>query len=62
MYMISLATGAMTEGALRAVNKELPPQVILGAIIEAAEEATVNLKDVAQTSRLSNLIVQIVLS
>ena len=57
MYMISLATGAMTEGALRAVNKELPPQVILGAIIEAAEEATVNLKDVAQTSSLSNIIV-----
>ncbi len=57
MYMISLASGAMTEDALRAVNKELPPQVILGATIEAAEEATVILKDVAQTSSLSNIIV-----
>ena len=62
MYMISLATGAMTEDALRAVSKELPPQVILGATIEAVEEATVVLKDVAQSSNLSNIIVQIVLS
>ena len=58
MYMISLATGAMTEDALRAVSKELPPQVILGATIEAVEEAAVILKD----SSLSNIIVQLVLS
>jgi len=57
-YMKSLTTGAMTEDALRAVSKELPPQVILGATIEAAEEASVILKD----SSLSNIIVQIVLS
>ena len=62
MYMISLATGAMTEDALRAVSRGLPPQVILGATIEAVEEATVVLKDVAQSSNLSNIIVQIVLS
>ena len=62
MYMISLATGAMTEDALRAVSKELPPQVILGATIEAVEQNTVLLKDVAQSSSLSNIIVQIVLS
>ncbi len=61
-YMISLATGAMTEDALRAVSKNLPPQVILGAKIEAVEEATVVLKDSAQSSILSNIIVQIVLS
>ena len=58
VYMRSLATGAMTENALRAVSKELPPQVILGATIEAVEEATVILKD----SSLSNIIVQLVLS
>jgi hypothetical protein len=61
-YMISLATGTMTEDALRTVSKELPPQVILGAKIEAVEEATVILKDFAQSSSLSNIIVQIVLS
>jgi hypothetical protein len=52
----------MTENALRAVSKELPPQVILGVTIEAVEEATVILKDVAQYSSVSNIIVQIVLS
>ncbi len=60
--MRSLDTGAMTEDALRTVSKILPPQVILGATIEAVEEATVALKDVAQYSSLSNIIVQIVLS
>jgi thiamine monophosphate synthase len=60
--MRSLDTGAMTEDALRTVSKILPPQVILGATIEAVEEAAVALKDVAQYSSLSNIIVQIVLS
>ncbi len=61
-YLISLATGLMTENALRAVIRELPPQVILGATIEVVEENTVLLKDVAQSSSLSNIVVQIVLS
>jgi hypothetical protein len=56
--MRSLATGALTENALRALSKALPPQVILGVTIEAVEEATVILKDAS----LSNIIVQIVLS
>ena len=58
MYMRSLATGSMTENALRAVSKELQPQVILGATIKAAEEAANISKDLS----LSNIIVQIVLS
>lgn len=58
MYLKSLDTGAMTEDPLRAVSKELLPQVILGATIEAAEEATNISKDLS----LSNIIVQIVLS
>ncbi len=62
MYMRSLATGALTENALKAVSKALPPQVILGVTIEAVEEATIVLKDVAQSSSLSNIIVQILLS
>jgi hypothetical protein len=37
MYMISLATGAMTEDPLRALSRALPPQNILGATIEAVE-------------------------
>jgi hypothetical protein len=61
-YMKSLTTGAMTEDALRAVSRALPPQVIIGATIEAVETAAVVLKDVAQSSSLSNIIVQIVLS
>ena len=60
--MISLATGAMTEDALRAVSRKLPPQVILGAKIESVEENTVIFKDVAQSSSLSNIVVQTVLS
>ena len=62
MYMRSLDTGEMTENVLRALSTELPPQVILGATIEAVEKNTIVLKDVAQSSSLSNIIVQIVLS
>ena len=57
MYMKSLATRAMTEDALRAVSRGLPPQVILGATIEAVEEATVILKDVGQSSSATNFVV-----
>ena len=62
MYMRSIATGAMTEDPLRTSNIKLPPQVIPGAKIKAVEAASVILKDVGQSSSVTNIIVQIVLS
>jgi hypothetical protein len=60
--MKSLETGALTENPLITVSRSLPPQVIIGAAIEAVEEASVNLKDAGQSATISNIAVQILLS
>jgi hypothetical protein len=57
MYMRSLETGAMTEDPLRTVSREFPPQVILGATIETAEQASDIMKDAALSSTVSNVFV-----
>ena len=62
VYMKSLATGAMTENPLRTFSSNLPPQVILGTAIEAAAAASDSLKNVGQSSTVSNVVLQIVLS
>ncbi len=60
--MRSLDTGAMTEDPLRTVSREFPPQVVLGATIEAAEQASDNMKEAGLSSTVTNLFVQILLS
>ena len=61
-YMRSLATEAMTEDPLRTVSRELPPQVILGAAVETVMASSDILKDFGQSSSVTNIAVQIVLS
>jgi hypothetical protein len=55
--MRSKATGAMTEDPLRAVSIKLPPQVMPGAKIKAVEASSVILKDVGQSSSVTNIVV-----
>ena len=57
MYMRSMATGAMTEDPLRNLSIKLPPQVIAGRAIEIVETSAFILKNVGQTSSVSNFLV-----
>jgi hypothetical protein len=57
IYMRSIATGAMTEDPLRTVSIKLPAQVIPGAKIKAVESSSVILKDVGQSSSVTNIVV-----
>jgi hypothetical protein len=52
----------MTEDPLRTVMREFPPQIIIGAIIEAVEQASVVMKDAGKSLTATNVIVQIMLS
>jgi hypothetical protein len=62
VYMRSISTGMMTEDPLRTVMREFPPQIIIGAIIEAVEQASVVMKDAGKSLTGANVIVQIMLS
>jgi hypothetical protein len=57
MYMRSISTKAMTEDPLRTVIIKLPPQVMPGAKIKAVEASSVILKDVGQSSSVTNIVV-----
>ncbi len=57
MYMRSIATGAITEDPLRTLSIKLPPQVIAGRAIEIVETSAFILKNVGQTSSVSNFVV-----
>ena len=60
--MKSLATGMLAKDPLRTVYKEMPSQVILGAVIETVMESTNTMGTFGMTSSVGNFAVQIVLS
>jgi len=62
MYIKSLATGVMTEDPLRSVIKNLPKQVIPGAVIEKVEVVTESVADGGIYTNVVNIIVTLVLN
>jgi hypothetical protein len=60
--MRSIVTGAMTEDPLRTLSIKLPPQVMPGKAIEIVESFSNIFKNVGQTSIVSNIVVQTLLS
>ena len=62
MYTKSLATGLMTEDPLRSVIKNLPKQVIPGAVIEKVEVVTESAADGGKAANVVNIIVMLVLN
>ena len=61
-YTKSLATGALPENPLRTEVKDLPPQAILGVVIESVELASSTMMNFGLSSSIGNIFVQIVLS
>jgi hypothetical protein len=57
MYIRSIANGAMTEDPLRNLSIKLLPQAIAGRAIEIVETSAFILKNVGQTSSVSNFVV-----
>lgn len=52
----------LTQNPLRKETRILPPQVILGEVIETVEAATDTMKNVGQSSVIANIGLQIVMS